>query len=308
MSGAYTHLVIANLARAGAAKANLRKQTKLALGLHLRYVELGAVGPDYPYLALDRGQTKWADAMHYRSTAMLLRSAVDEVRNTPVTSQGKLTAWLLGMAAHIGTDMTIHPVVELKVGPYEANKSAHRQCEMHQDAYIFPRMNLGEVAFSEHLRSGLATCHEPGDADTLDADIQGAWKRILFKAYADLHAADLPDPSSWHRGFRRVLLTMAGANHLVPFARHVGVSLNLAYPKVSEVDPRYVRGLKTPEGVMDFDALFERALSNVLAIWEGLDAAIGGTGAATLEQLEDWNLDTGRSLKTGKLVFWKEQK
>ena len=45
----------------------------------------------------------------------------------------KRLAWLFGYAAHVTMDVTIHPIVELKVGPYAENKRAHRVCEMHQD-------------------------------------------------------------------------------------------------------------------------------------------------------------------------------
>jgi len=48
-------------------------------------------------------------------------------------------------------DVTIHPILELKVGSYAEHKMGHRTCEMHQDAYIFQRLNLGDVGLSEHL-------------------------------------------------------------------------------------------------------------------------------------------------------------
>ena len=38
-------------------------------------------------------------------------------------AQQKGLAWLLGYCAHVATDVTIHPVVEMKVGPYDENKN-----------------------------------------------------------------------------------------------------------------------------------------------------------------------------------------
>jgi len=306
MSGAYTHLAVANEARTVAKKTDIRGTTKLALGNYLRYVELGAVGPDYPYLSLKPHQSQWADEMHYRNTATLIRIAVTEIRKQPEAVQGKLIAWLFGMASHIATDMTIHPVVELKVGPYNGNESAHRKCEMHQDAYIFPRrMNVGETTYSEHIKTGLGACGDAADPDKLDPDIAALWKRILNATYPQLAGVHPADPDAWHKGFRSVLLTMASVNHLVPFARHVAARANLAYPLAKDVDPQFVRNLKTPEGAIDFDALFDRARDNVIEMWRGLDRSLSGADAGALAKLEDWNLDTGRSLTTGQLVFWR---
>jgi len=306
MSGAYTHLAVANEAEKAAKKTDIRGTTKLALGKYLRYVELGAVGPDYPYLSLKSHQPQWADEMHYKNTATLVRTTVAEIQKQPGAAQGKLIAWLFGMASHIATDMTIHPVVELKVGPYNGNESAHRKCEMHQDAYIFPRrMNVGETAYSEHIKTGLGACGDATDPDKLDPDIASLWKRVLGATYPQLASVHPADPDAWHKGFRDVLLTMAGVNHLVPFARHVAARANLGYPLAKDVDPQFIRNLKTPEGVIDFDALFDRARDNVVEMWRGLDRALSGSDAGALAKLEDWNLDTGRSLTTGQRVFWR---
>ncbi len=137
MPGAYAHIAVVNDAQKRAGSAGLRDDTLVSLGLFLKYAELGAVSPDYPYLTLKRGQKKWADAMHYTRNASLLRAGVAAVTKLPPDLQSKATAWLLGFAAHMTTDMTIHPVVELRVGPYKGNEGEHRRCEMHQDAFIF---------------------------------------------------------------------------------------------------------------------------------------------------------------------------
>lgn len=304
MSGAYTHLTIANDARAHARKIGLRKTTLAALGSHLKYVELGAVSPDYPYLSTDRSQGRWADAMHITRTGALFRAAVQAIHRAPGTSQPRLIAWLFGWASHVATDMTIHPVIELKVGPYLGNEKAHRICEMHQDAHLFPRMNVGSAALSQHLETGVATCNAPHDADALDPVIEAVWLEALLETYPAHAAEDAPNPSGWHRGFRRVLALVAGSNHLFPFARHVGISMGLNYPRFDEIDPQYIRGLQTPEGAMDLDPLYERARANVLEIWRGLDEALVSGRSDALDALEDWNLDTGRSLATQQLVLW----
>lgn len=306
MSGAYTHISIVNDARATAKDAGLRKSTLKAIGLHLHFVELGCVSPDYPYLAFDRDQTVWADAMHYTSTAAFVRAAVKLVSTSEPEIQPKLIAWLLGVSAHIATDMTIHPVVERKVGPYQGNESAHRQCEMHQDAYIFPKVvGVGPTNLSEHMASGIGRCFDASDKGRLDADISSIWTTALNQTYPTLTAQTPAEPDSWHQGFKKVLLTLAKANQLLPFARHVGTGLGLTYPDQTKIDPQFIEDLSTPEGKMHFDDIYQRALNNVLAVWKGLDDALSKGGSPELDSLEDWNLDTGRSVSTGRLVFWE---
>lgn len=305
MSGAYTHLTIANDARALARKIGLRRTTLAAIGTHLKYVELGAVSPDYPYLSIKRSQTRWADTMHYTNTASFLRAAVASVYSSSPEQQPKQIAWLLGFASHVITDMTIHPVIELKVGPYVGNETAHRVCEMHQDAHIFPRLNVGSAALTQHLKTGIATCNATDASDALDPAIERVWVDALVATYPDEAASDAPKPSSWHRGFRRALSLVSDVNHLFPLARHVGISCGLTYPRLAEVDKQYTTSLATPEGPMDLDHLYERARSNVLEMWKGLDAALVHGRSDELDALEDWNLDTGRSVATNRLVLWK---
>lgn len=306
MSGAYTHISIVNDARAAAKSAGLRKSTLKAIGLHLHFVELGCVSPDYPYLAFDRKQTVWADAMHYTSTAAFVRAAVKLVSASEPGVQPKLTAWLMGLAAHIATDMTIHPVVERKVGPYQGNEAAHRQCEMHQDAYIFPRVvGVGPTGLSEHMASGIGKCSDALDNERLDTAVSSVWTAALTQTYPEIAAKTPATPDSWHEGFQKVLHLMAKASQLVPFARHVGTGLGLTYPDETNVDPQFIENLVTPEGKKHFDEIYQRALSNVLAVWRGLDDALAKGGSPELDSLEDWNLDTGKSVSTGKLVFWE---
>lgn len=304
MPGAYAHMSIVNDAQKHIDGAGLRNETAAALGRHLKYVELGSVSPDYPYLALK--QASWADSMHYQNTSTLLRSGVAAVRALPSTERSKATAWLFGFAAHMTSDMTIHPVVELKVGPYGANKGEHRRCEMHQDAYIFPRIfDAGEAGLSEHLTTGIASCHTPGDPDSLLPCVHSTWVTMLTAAYPGAVVQETPDPSVWHRGFKGVLNAMAGANRLFPFARHVASNLNIAYPKTADVLDTYILGLTTPEGPMNYLQIFERARSNVISVWAGLDAALYEGDSDFLTSLQDWDLDTGRNLVDHKHVFWK---
>jgi hypothetical protein len=307
MPGAYAHLSVVNDAQKLAHAAGLREDTLVSLGLHLRFLELGSISPDYPYLSLQSDQKRWADSMHYTRNATLLRAGVAAVSRLPPELREKATAWLLGFAAHMTTDMTIHPVVELRVGPYAENQGEHRRCEMHQDAFIFPRvMNVGDTGLSEHLATGIATCHVEGDEDVFDPAVEKVWHAMLGAAYPGEMALAQPLPSSWHCGFRDILSAMAGVNRLFPFARHVSAGLNLAYPAAKDIDPSFIRQLRTPEGPRDYEEIYARARGNVLTVWKVLDEALVTGRSEALDHLEDWNLDTGRSVQTGRLVFWKE--
>ena len=44
----------------------------------------------------------------------------------------------------------------------------------------------------------------------------------------------------------------------------------------------------------------------MLTVWKMLDDALPAGRSDALDRLEDWNLDTGRSMQTGKFVFWEE--
>ncbi len=305
MSGAYTHIAVANKARELADHAKLRDATKYALSRHLPYVELGAVSPDYPYLCLRPNQSKWADEMHYTSTAAFLRNAVREVGALSGARQQKLLAWLFGFASHMATDMTIHPVVELKVGPYGANKAGHRNCEMHQDAYLFPKvMSLGETAYSQHMKTGIGACRDRTEPVKLDPEVGSLWKSVLHVTHPNLAALHPAEPDAWHEGFTSILSTMATATRLVPFARHVVRGAGLMYPMEKEVDMQYVKALQTPLGVQDFDEIFDRACQGVLQMWMALDEELAQPGTSDFDRIEDWNLDSGKGLKSKKLIFW----
>ena len=180
MPGAYAHITLVNLAKEPArleAGPGIPGAAALALGRWFKYCELGAVSPDYPYLVLKGAATAWADLMHYEHTGDVVKAGVEVLRGLSGFDKEKAFAWLLGYAAHVITDTTIHPVIELKVGPYAQNKTTHRRCEMHQDAYIFGRMNLGGVGLSEHLDSGISSC---GPADgSLDIVVTRAVARVV---------------------------------------------------------------------------------------------------------------------------------
>ena len=304
MSGAYAHITVVNHAQKMTKATAISNETKYALGRHLPYAELGAVSPDYPYLAV--GQSQWADNMHYLNTSVLLKTGIERLRKLTGVEREKATSWLFGFAGHMATDMTIHPIVEKIVGPYKGNESAHRKCEMHQDSFVFQKMDLGDAGLTEHLKTGIASCHAVADSDKLDGAISNLWLDMLRAAYPGADQIVKPEPNKWHQGFTGILKALTTTNRLFPFSRHVATDLNLTYPEMANVEPKYIFNLHTPDGPLNYDAVFNRACKNVLSVWEGLDFALSGKGNSFLDTLANWNLDTGRNVPQGMYVFWKE--
>lgn len=313
MPGAYAHITLVNLAKEPArlaseqGKPDMPRRARLALGRWFKFCELGAVSPDYPYLALDSDSRKWADLMHYERTGDMVKAGVNVVRALDGMRQQKALAWLLGYAAHLITDATIHPVIELKVGPYAQNQRHHRICEMHQDAYIFQRLNLGEIGMSEHLDSGISKC---GAADgTLDAAVAQTWREMLKTCHGSQFAGNTPQIDLWHQKFKSMVDGIAEEGYqLIPLARHVAVDCGLTYPAAGGIDrPAYIDSLATPHGSLPYDQVFDKALRHVVEGWRLIGTGVYEDDTAYQTAFWDWNLDTGRSLVTAQsqqYVFW----
>ncbi|WP_310601028.1 zinc dependent phospholipase C family protein [Desulfobulbus sp.] len=307
MPGAYAHLTLVGLLTASNVlnkEPGFPQAAKADLLANSCFCDLGAVSPDYPYLHLAHaGSAAWADLMHYTNTGKMLDVGVQEVRKLSGNAKKSMFAWLLGYAAHVVTDTTIHPVVEMKVGPYAQNKTAHRVCEMHQDAYIFQRLNVGAVGLSEYLDSGICLCSSQSDEKKLNKEVATIWRTMLRSCHPEEYQKNLPAPDSWHAAFLSTMDLAEEGQKLFPFSRHVAVNAGVTYPNVKDIDRQYVRQLNTPDGTMDYDAVFDRAKANVLRVWAALASAVYNSDASYQALIGDWNLDTGRD-NQNELAFW----
>lgn len=308
MPGAYAHLTLVNLAKEPRRlrKAGLPGSAFAAVLAHFKYCELGAVSPDYPYLCIDSDQHPWADHMHYEHVGQTIAAGVGAIRNLDGQAREKAFVWLLGYAAHVVTDMTIHPVVERKVGRYAENKTRHRICEMHQDAYVFRRLDLGDIGVAEHLSQGISACCTPDDPDVPDPIITTVWGQMLKTAHPQAFGQLAPAFQGWHRGFDFMVGRIAEeGNHLMPLARHVAAQIGLTYPAPDQIDRQYLDALDTPAGPLSYDDVFDRALTNALGIWTQLADSVFSEAAAPVEHLssQEWDLDTGRN-RGDAYVYW----
>jgi hypothetical protein len=287
-----------------------------AANLHVKFLELGCISPDYPYLDVMSGDSKkWADLMHYTHTCEAIYIGTELVRRLPLDlSKDKCLAWLMGYTAHVIADMCIHPVVELKVGPYEKNATEHRRCEMHQDTYIFRRIGTGMPQVSEHIKATILNCGDPDDPKRLDPDIKRVWEELLRTVHPEVFSDDPPDMDKWHRKCYGILeKLLPTSSRFVGFARHVCDGLGFFYPTPDEIDREaYIEDLRVPspgssERRMQYDDIFNFAIEKIQQVWFDISRNALGLGNFITFREEEWNLDTGKNeLDEGKgPVFWK---
>lgn len=325
MAGGYTHLT---LVRSAVTSVCNRKYSigaspwQIALGdvleIWSRYAYLGGVSPDYPYLGFD---AEWADRMHKGGTDRMVRAAMSAIyqkyrSNPDERIWQQQFAWLLGFAAHVVADVIIHPVVNLKVGKYEANKTRHRICEMNQDVWIYRRRINLDLHYSDNMKTEIKSCGSPFD---LEDNIEDLWAACLEAAYGTRPGGDQID--KWHAAFQS-LVDFAESGCKIPFfSRHL-VGGAVAYPEfAAAASSEFITELMVPltvilntDGIaaecgqpMSFDAIFDRALEKTQEIWDVLALDLltdGAVGERHLEALKDWNLDTGADNASGTLSLW----
>jgi hypothetical protein len=318
MPGSYAHIALVNLASEKQSLLQIDGFPREAIdvaNLHVNFLELGAISPDYPYLNIASADSKkWADAMHYTHTCRTISVGAQLVYGLPKgIARDKCLAWLMGYSAHVFTDMCIHPVVELKVGPYNGNEMAHRRCEMHQDAYIFRRIGTGMPQTSDHINATIMTCGDSNNPNKLDADVKKLWESVLRTVHTETFVADPPDMNTWHKRCREILeKLLPTSSELVGFARHVCDGLGFAYPTPDKIDRQeYIDSLKVPapagtEKRMNYDDIFDFAIKQVQQAWIDVTRSALSREITIAYADQEWDLDTGRNKldSSNKRVFW----
>ncbi|MFA5426770.1 MAG: zinc dependent phospholipase C family protein [Sulfurimonas sp.] len=308
MPGAFAHLTLVNLA-AGDNKldqAELNVSSKIAISENIPYIELGAVSPDYPYLAISilEDNAKWADYMHLdNKTDVLIDTGIKYLQSLDGTEKDKAFAWLCGLVSHIVADVVIHPVVELKVGPYHGNEKAHRICEMHQDAHIYKRMELGAIGLSEHLSTGIGKCSFDSDKDKIDPLIKDIWMKMLRAIRPNEFNEDVPNIDAWHEAFNKNVGLFEEGHKLHPLARHVAVNAGMTYPDEDNIDIQYIENLTVPNGTMNYDDIADIAVDKIVQAWKRIGDAVYMDDSSLLTHFGGWNLDSGRDTNN-QLVYW----
>jgi len=311
MPGAFAHLTFVNLASGDKFldSVDLNDSAYNAINEYLSYCEMGAVSPDYPYLAISlfKKHGVWADYMHLdEKTKKLIIVGIKEIKKIDNNfDKEKVFAWLCGFLSHIVADVVLHPVIELKVGPYNGNETDHRICEVNQDSYIYQRMGLGAIGMAEHLKSGVSKCSLPDDDDKIDPLIKKVWEQMLKEIRPNDFISDKPDIDAWHEGFNENVNIIEEGGKLSPLARHVAVNvLGATYPAEDAIDMQFIENLKIPSGeLMHYDDIFDKAIEQIVQSWKILGDAVFSEDKEYLTFLGDWNLDSGRDTQDN-LVFW----
>ncbi|MDD2539744.1 MAG: zinc dependent phospholipase C family protein [Desulfuromonadaceae bacterium] len=311
MPGPYAHITLLHeLMRPGTSESLFNSSAGFldALEQYFPYCVLGAVSPDYPNLARhDDTAAWWADAMHCTRTGEMIASGVRRLNGTAGAVHDKQLAWLLGYCAHVATDVTIHPVVQAKVGAYAENQRHHRVCEMNQDSHIYRRMNLGEIGASDAFARIVAQCSDADDATRLDRDIVTFWEGMFGDVYPHQFVKYPPNSASWHREFvAKAADCRAGEARLFPLASVIAAKMGGAYPAYKTVDRQYIEEQMVPSDppcLLHYDKIFDHALENVAKVWRLVEQAVCAADPAYMHPFEEWNLDTGRD-EHDRLVFW----
>ncbi|MBF7071229.1 zinc dependent phospholipase C family protein [Aliarcobacter butzleri] len=311
MAGAYAHLTVVNKAftESELEELSLSNDALIALADYSSFIELGSVSPDYPYLSISAKHKKWADLMHLEmKTKSFILKGIDEVKAiNDEEDKRRAFAWLCGLVGHIITDVVIHPVVELKVGTYEGHEAAHRNCEMHQDVYIYKKITgYGEISETEQLSLFGKECSDNGDTDKLNKTISLVWGKMLEVLSKEEYLVNKPEFDTWRSRFHSLVSKIEETQNFPTISRHViGLDNGAIYPKFEEVNKKeFIENLKVPGNkTMHYDDIFNKAVSQVQLTWKVLDEAVFGNGVTHLEYFADWNLDNGKT-SSGKLEYW----
>lgn len=308
MPGPYAHLTLVALLRSRLAAGEfpeVGEEARAAVARSTAFCNLGAMGPDSPYFArAQAGSARWGDLQHRGGAMRVLVLGARALRPLGRADRRRRLAWLLGYASHVVADAVVHPIIERLVGDYTAGREAlhrHRQCELHQDVFIYRHLGLDEVGRAGFIAAIGQQCRDAG-GDTLDDGVARLWAHCLGGAYDERPAAQGPAPARWFAAFR-ALVDAADESHHFAFLRGALDDRGISFPLLEEVDPRFIRGLWTPAGRQDYDVIFERVIRETGHMWIDVARAVAGDEAALLAR-PDLNLDTGKVVPTG-FALWE---
>ena len=312
MPGGFSHFAIVRQLGINRTLMSIEGMTQeIALNLQdaFNYLELGAVSPDLPYLApSSQNSDEWGNSLHHDRTVEIIRSGVHMLPTLALDSRAhkQAMAWLFGYASHVVADMISHPVVTLKVGPYETHKRQHRVCELNQDTYIFKTYFQDKITNCEYLDHGIKTCTQNGKPGRILAPfLNDFWQSILKNVYPE--KVPTPEPAEWFEQFVILIDKFAEeGHHFVSIIRGYMEDEGYAYP--NEPDMTYVSDLLSPFGQrISFNTLFSRFQEETKIVWGQIAQAITQNNAALIT-LPNGDLDTGLNLADNQTsVFWNQE-
>lgn len=331
MAGGYTHLTLVRSAITEATNdrgTNVIPALAAVLSRWGHYVYLGGVSPDYPYLGLD---AEWADAMHKGGTDRMIKHAMpilhERRRPNPQDYEWQRQfAWLLGFVSHVVADVTIHPVVNIRVGKYELNQTDHRLCEMTQDVWIYRKITGLDLDYADNMKGEIRKC---GTGVDLHDGVEELWSECLGKVYGAAMKPGEDQIDRWHAMFIAAVDFAEKGRKIPLIGRHMAGGAK-AYPGNNELDKTFYENLVVPVGKAvrnnddpndteyqqpsdrgqpsSFEDIFDKACRHILEAWNILSEDMfkddQNLGLLHTTRFGDWSLDTGVDKTTGKLRLW----
>jgi hypothetical protein len=315
MPAGYAHLMITEKALDAFRKdETIDKQLRGNVLRSSHFVQLGSLGPDYPYLDfLQPGQKMWADHMHYDFTGDLIKTfvlALAELSRSGTTRNDFIIpfCWVLGYISHVTADLVVHPIVFNIVGPYKGNEAEHRHCEMIQDVFIYNKIRNGAEIKHTDLLTVVKNASDPADKNKIHSLLQAFWSNSLFKLFKQDYGTP-PQVDDWHLQFAK-WLGFAGRPLFV--GRVLDQEHKFTYKLSSEITSdekaRFLENLPLPGGVRGTyeKDVFPKAVSEVVGKWTLLaKGLISGKADSFLTGISNCDLDTGKDVASSRLVYWR---
>ena len=257
--------------------------------------------------------------MHYWRTSDILRAGVSYFagKNLEIEDPDLLRAlaWFYGYAAHVVTDLTVHPVLAASGYSYAENPGGHRMCELHQDAYIFQKLKGIDAKDAKYIENcGIRTCLDPEHRDRILPAIRELWLYCLqeispapqhFENGSSGPVGAVATVDVWYDAYsKRIAQYVELGGGFVFFFRDILEQAGYCLPDSGQVEEKYIRKLKTTANeAINYDVVFDVAQANVRSTWLQLCKAIEAKKQTEFAMMNA-NLDTGISDTTGTQIFW----
>lgn len=303
MPSTFAHFVLVHEA---ATALTGRGQCKIAIKKFFPFALLGANSPDFPLLDFPIMflNKRWEELLHGPTAKSVIVPAIELLNSLTGDNRQRCLAWFCGYLSHMVGDATIHPVVNLRVGPYyEGNEVDHQTCEVHQDAHVFPRLEIGLIKKAEYIQNVVEVCSSPRNRLALHHEIFDFWESLTQRAFPN---EELPNFHRWFDSYTGIVDNLAEESDW-PVIRSGAAffgKAHLLHIDPAEKDLSFIEALPTPrEKTISYDELFDMAIANTVEAWTALEKALTGNTALQHPLSAQWDLNTGM-IDKDKYLYW----
>jgi hypothetical protein len=287
MAGPFTHMLVTQWA---SEPRYLPHDLVQLLDKHQCYMLLGSVSPDLPAIWDNVDKDGWSEKFHRdpKTNGIILAAFEDLLSRS--AADGRL-AWLFGYAAHLVTDVVVHPVVaRAKQG--RNNADIHQEIEIDQDALTFFQLKTYDLKTLDFL-DWLEEVHSAPNRATFDQTMT-LWSDKVSQCYKTS-----ADCALWYWTYV----------HAVDAARWFPFKFrNFTYQPAAKISTQDKSDFflkvplptATPSTGNFLDHVFDRAVHKVRERWSMMwDCWTQRKPLGSLV-IPDWNLNTGTNCDTGK--------